>query len=142
MTDKTTVVINANVEPDTSKKLRAVISDAYAFVRSAEANRALATVSLEDLIGDQIKRNGDSDKSLAAQFDPYSYDPDAPASEETYEGANFLGAADTGRPSKLAFIEAIKRELSDVITQIKEMPPSEVAEAEEYTDAVEDSATE
>ena len=136
-----TQYIDANLEPSVSKKLRNVIADAFSAIRGAEANKALATVSLEQLIGDQIARNGESDSSNGNQFNPYDYDTsgDSPASREPDERANFLGAADTGRPTKLDFVLAIKNEISDVIKQVKDLPPSEVAEADEYVDGVEAS---
>jgi hypothetical protein len=139
MADEITQHINVNLEPSVSKKLRNVIADAFSAVRSAEANKALATVTLEQLIGDQILRNGESGKSNGNQFNPYDYDTsgDTPASREPSERANFLGGADTGRPSKLDFVLAIKNEISGVIQQIKDLPPSDVAEGEDYVDGVE-----
>ena len=82
-------------DPVTSRCIREVLSDAYAFIRSAEANAALATVTLDELIGDQINRNGDTDRSNAAQYNPYSFKAgkDAPEGIEPTDRANFLGAA-------------------------------------------------
>lgn len=122
-----------------SRKMVEVIADAFTFVRSSEANAALATVTIEELIGDQIKRNGETDESNSNQFTPYSYDPDAesPAGEGAPR-ANFAGGSDTGRPTKLDFILAIQSELSAVIEGIKARPPSE----EEYTKSVEDGYSE
>jgi hypothetical protein len=144
MADKITQYIAENQEPSVSKKLRNVIADAFTAVRSAEANKALATVSLEQLIGDQIIRNGESAESNGSQFNPYDYDSsgDSPASREPAERANFLGVANIGvednrPPTKLDFVLAIKNEIEDVIKQVKDLPPSEVAEADEYTDGVE-----
>ena len=132
-------VIDENVEEKTFRDFRRVVSDAFAFIRSAEANQALATVSLDELIGDQIKRNGESESSNAAQFNPYSHDPKegSPAGVTTSERANFLGAADGNRPTKLDRVLAIRNALSDVITEIKNREVTEVANAEEYLDASE-----
>lgn len=122
---------------ESNRKIRRiveVVSDAFAFVRSAEANAALATVTLEELIGDQIKRNGESAKSNSNQFTPYDYESDkeAPAGEEAPR-ANFLGGSDTARPTKIDFILAVQNELSAVIEDIKANPPDVV----EYSEAVE-----
>jgi hypothetical protein len=116
------------------RKIVEVVSDAFAFVRSAEANAALATVTLEELIGDQIKRNGESANSNSNQFTPYDYESgrETPAGDEAPR-ANFLGGSDTARPTKIDFILAVQNELSAVIEDIKANPPDVV----EYSEAVE-----
>lgn len=116
------------------RRILEVISDAFSFVRSAEANAALATVTLEELIGDQIKRNGETAKSNSNQFTPYEYESgkESPAGEEAPR-ANFLGGSDTARPTKIDFILAVQNELSAVIDDIKANPPEVV----EYSEAVE-----
>jgi hypothetical protein len=124
-------------QEDSKRKVRRileVISDAFAFVRSAEANAALATVTLEELIGDQIKRNGESVKSNSNQFTPYDYESgkETPAGVEAPR-ANFLGGSDTARPTKIDFILAVQNELSAVIEDIKANPPS----VAEYSESVE-----
>ena len=126
-------------DPVTSRRIREVLSDAYAFIRSAEANAALATVTLEELIGDQINRNGDSDRSNASQYNPYSFqaNKDSPEGIAPTDRANFLGAADTQRPTKLDQIRAIQDELSSVIEEVKNTPPVDVAPPEEHTEASE-----
>jgi hypothetical protein len=126
---------------NTPQRLRAVISDAFAFIRSMEANQAFATVTLEQLINDQIARNGDSDRSNAAQYDPYSYSAEKlePASVEPAERANFLGASDTSRPTKLDRVLALVNSISDIVDQIKSKTPVDVATPEDYTDSAEES---
>jgi len=146
----TSIVLDIEVgkEATTSRRVREVISDAYSFIVSAEANKALASVSLEDLMGDQIKRNGETALSNASQFNPYSFDENGniPASEEPEERANFLGVVDTSvvkvgeeevqsEPTKLDRILAIQGELSSVIQEIKATKPVQVADAETYVDA-------
>lgn len=128
--------LDTNLSPSPIETLRRVVGDAYAAIRSAEANKALATVSLEQLIGDQILRNGDSDRSNASQFDPYTLDPnkDQPASEENIVRANTPSGADTGRPTKLDRVLAIVNQFEAVVSQIKELSPTEVAEYEEYSE--------
>jgi hypothetical protein len=140
--------IEEGKEESTSRRVREVLSDAYSFIRSAEANKAIATVTLEDLMGDQIKRNGETDLSNASQFNPYSYDvkEDVPAGGEPEERANFIGGADISvvtidgekvqsRPTKLDSILAIQAEIESVIEEVKAATPVRVADAKTYTDA-------
>lgn len=121
-------------DPKPSRRLRAIIADAFSFVRAAEVNQAIGTVTIEQLMEDQIKRNGESVLSNSNQYDPYSYDSatDQPASEDPAERANFLGGTDTNRPTKLDRVLAIKNEVEGVIEDIKTMDPLEVAGAEEF----------
>jgi len=125
----------------TPQRVRAILSDAFAFIRSVEANQAFATVTLEQLITDQINRNGDSDRSNASQYDPYSYNGDKvePASVEPVERANFLGGSDTARPTKLDRVLSLVNSISDVVDQLLETPPVDVASPEEYTGSAEES---
>lgn len=127
-----------------SRKLRNVIADAFTFIRSMEVNQAIATVTLEQLMVDQIARNGESAQSNAAQFDPYGYDPEAPAeaSSEAPERANFLGGADTNRPTKMDRLMAIMNAIDGAIAEIKKLEPVEVASAEEYVDIADIAAPE
>jgi len=125
-----------NSKPDPGRKLREVVADAYAFVRSAEANAAIASVTLDQLIEDQILRNGESARSNKSKYDPYSYDAaeDEPASDEPVKRANFPGGSDTERPTKLDRVLAIVNSIGDVVSEIMKMEPSEVAEKETYSD--------
>lgn len=131
-------------EPSASKKLREAVADAFSFIRSAELNQAMATVSLEQLMGDQITRNGESERSNAAQYDPYSYNPKAveDAGKEKVERANFLGGTDTNRPTKMDRLLAVANVLSAVIEEIKTQEPIAVASPEEYTDVADVAAPE
>ena len=125
---------NAKSEP--AKRLVSVVSDAYAFIRSEEANAAIATVTIEQLMVDQISRNGDSERSNKAQYDPYSYDPSKkePASEEPTKRANFPSGSDTGRPTKLDRVLAIVNNIGDVVSQIKQMEVDDVVKAETWSE--------
>jgi len=139
MAQEIEIQIEENTEPKTARRLREVVNDAFAFIRSAEANQALATVSLDELLDEQIRRDGESQPSNGNQFNPYGYDPTEPqpATEEPAERANFLGAADGNRPSRLDRITAIQNELTAVIDEIKNMDPVDVADPQEYADAAE-----
>ena len=117
------------------KNLRAVLNDAFTFLRSYEANQAFATITLENLIADQIKRNGDTARSNTAQYDPYSYNPsiEETASGTPVERANFLGGADTTRPTKLDRISAVMNHIQAVMVEIQATQPVDVASPEEYS---------
>ena len=139
-TDDLHLILESEEEdPKPARRLRAAVSDAFAFVRSAEANKALATVTLEDLIGEVIARYGESDSSNAAQYNPYSFDPskteEKPAGEQTTERVNFIGGFPLDRPTKLDRLVALENELGAIIEEIKSMEPVEVADADEYPDA-------
>jgi len=136
--------IKDNTKPSASKRLTQAVGDAFAFIRSAEANAALATVTLEQLIGDQVNRNGESQRSNSAKYDPYSYDPDkkAAASSTPLKPANIPSGSDTSRPTKLDSVLAIKNTLSDVIKEIKDLQPVDVATPTEYTDTADVAAPE
>jgi len=131
---------------DPTQRIIAVIGDAFAFVRSREANKALATVTLEELIEDQIKRNGESNTSRANAFTPYSYTPskDQPAGTEAPR-ANFASGVDASftagevsQPTKLDFILAVQNELTAVIKEIKENPIPQI----KYTESVQNGFAE
>jgi hypothetical protein len=128
-------------DPSASRRIRAVLSDAFAFVRSAESNKALAAVTLEDLIGDQIKINGESAQANTNQYNPYAFDPNnpAPAGSQPEQASSFVGGTDTGRPTKIDRILALQNEIDAVVDQVKSMDPSEIADREEYEDAAADS---
>lgn len=130
-------------DPQPARRVRAAIGDAFAFVRSAEANKALATVTLEDLIGEVIVRHGESASSNASQYNPYSFDPskaeETPAGEQTTERANFIGGFSLDRPTKLDRLTALENELGAIIKEIKTMEPIEVADADEHADGDDES---
>jgi hypothetical protein len=139
-----TVYADQNMEAKPSRRLREAVADAFTFIRSQELNQAIATVTLEQLMGDQISRNGESERSNASKYDPYSYDPESfeKASAKKVVRANFLSGADTNRPTKLDRVLAITTSLSKVIDEIKSQQPLDVAKPEEYTDVADVSAPE
>lgn len=124
------------------KKLRAmrrVIADAFTFVRSQEANQAIATVTLDQLMAEQIARDGESDGSQQSTFAPYSFDTSSESEEEASTdaaaiGPAFVTGATIDSASKLDRLEAIKNSLSDAIKNLKEISPEDVAELEEYSE--------
>lgn len=135
MPDEIEVRIKEKLEPNPSRKLRAVISDAFAFIKSREANAALATVTYESLISEQIARNGETDNSNSSQYNPYAFDPDKPLPEGIEPGkrANFAGGSDTGRPTKIEVVQALQNEIDAVVDQISKLEVVEVADASQFT---------
>lgn len=121
-------------KPEVSRKLRVVLADTFTFIRSREANREAATVTFEQLMGDQIKRNGDTDQANASQYDPYRYDPSKPAPEgvEPAKRANFLGGTDTNRPTKIEMIRAMQNEIEGVVEEVKKLGVITVSNYAEY----------
>jgi chemotaxis response regulator CheB len=143
------ITTTPNGAPETTsavsgKNIREILADAFTFVKSMESNQALAAVTIEELMGDQIKRNGESAKANTSQYNPYEYDPTKaqPASQIPTEVANFLGGSDTGGPTKLDRVLAIKNILTALVTEIKKTEPLEVAGAQEYADQVLDQLPE
>lgn len=119
------------------QRLRRILADAFTAVRSAEVNKAAKAVTIEDLMYDQIKRNGESNNANYAQYNPYDYDPKKPppAGVAGGERTNFLGGSDTSRPPKIVYVERLANELTAVITEVKSKDPIEIANAGEYVDA-------
>lgn len=142
--DDLTGIVQENLEPSAGKRLRAAVADAFTFIRSAEVNAAIATVTLEQLMGDQILRNGESERSNAAKYDPYSYNPedDEAAGDEPLKRATLPSGVDTERPTKFDRVLAIVNSLSDVISEIKELEPIAVHAPEDYTDVADVAAPE
>ena len=125
----------AQQPPGKVRQLRDVINDAFAFIRSYEANQAFATVTIEQLMNDQIARNGESGDSYSAKYDPYTYDPakTQPASQTPTGLSNNLSGSDTERPTRYDRITAIMNNIQAVVDDIKKTPPVAVASASEYT---------
>lgn len=133
--DPLTSVIQDKLEPDAKRKVRQVLSDAFAAIRSSAVNDALATVTFETLMGEQIARNGESEKSKSSEYNPYAYDPQEPLplGVEPGKAANFAGGSDTGRPTKIEQVLALQREIADVVDQVLKTPMVEIADASEYS---------
>jgi len=129
--------------PRASRRILAILSDAYAFIRSAEANQAVAAVTQEELISDQIKRNGESSASKGSKYDPYSFDPANPNPEgqKPPPRAYFVGGSDTGMPTKMDRLLALKNSLESAIDEVKKLSPTEVAGGREIADGVVKAST-
>lgn len=114
------------------RTIRKALSDVFTFVRSQEANKSIQAVTFAQLISEQIDRNGDTDRSNAAQYNPYSFEPGAlePATSRPLTRANYLSGTDTNNPTKLDRVLAIQNTLSALVDQVKAMPLDEVTSAE------------
>jgi hypothetical protein len=110
------------------RRIRQALSDTFTFVKSREVNLALSAVTLEQLVAEQIGRNGETALSNASQFNPYAFTPGQtrPASQQPITQANYVSGTDASRPTKLDQIIAIQNELSALIEEIKALPPDEV----------------
>lgn len=122
------------------RRLRRALSDMYAFVRSQEANRAVQAVTFPQLIQEQISRNGDSERSNAAQYDPYSFDPAKyalgaePAGRVPLVRANFLSGTDTGNPTKLDRVLALKNGVDALVAAVKDIPVEDILSADKESE--------
>jgi len=137
MPDKTEQDIQLAQTRKAMFRLRQILADAFTSVRSAEVNKAAKAVTVEDLMYDQIKRNGESNNSNYAQYNPYDYDPQNPPPASIAGGVqtNFLGGSDTTRPPKIVYVQALQNEIQAVIAEVKLRDPIEIANAGEYVDA-------
>lgn len=105
----------------TVRQLRSAIADAYTFVRSEELNRAISTVTIEQLMADHVARLTGSETSRSNPFNPYAFDPEkvSPATSEPIRQVNSLSGSDTGLPSKRDRVLALQTQLGAVIDQVK-----------------------
>ena len=116
--------------PTPQKNIVQVLGDAFAFVRSAETNQAIAAVTLDLLINDQIARNGETADANNAKYDPYSFDPNAtvPAGNAPITPATYGGGSDLNAPTKIARILAIKNSVQSVVDTLKATPEADLAD--------------
>lgn len=119
------------------KKARLLVGDAFSFVKSMEANKALAEVTLDDLLVELIKRNGESSKSNENRYNPYSYTAGAnkPSEMTTVSeygpAGNPISGTPFNNPTKLDRLLALKQEVRATIADIKKEAPDDA----DYEDA-------
>jgi hypothetical protein len=127
------------------KKLRTVINDGFTFVRSYETSRALGAVTIEDLINEQIARNGETEKSKKNKYDPYEEievaSENTPVVTEGKEVGNFVSGTESTNPTKMDRLLAMKNAMTATIDLIKSYDPTEIADIETYDDAAEEEAS-
>lgn len=103
---------------------RRTLADAFTFVRSREANRAIATVTVEQLAVEQIARNGETDLSQA-NTNNQEYDPTAavPASTDPINTVSFVSGSDINLPSKVDRIRALRDQLVQSLRVVRSIDP-------------------
>lgn len=104
----------------------------YTFVRSQEANRAVQSVTFNQLLAEQLQRNGETERLNKAANNPYSLDPDKiePATSIPLARANFLSGTDTGNLTKLDRVVYLKNAISDLVDTVKGIDPEEIVNAD------------
>jgi histidinol dehydrogenase len=119
------------------------LSDLFVFVRSQEANKAIAAVTAEDLIQEQVKRNGDTALSNTTKYNPYAFDfsKPPPQSQQPLDRANFLSGSDINLPTKMDRLVAIENEMDKLIQDVKNIPPDALRDFQEESDMAADSIT-
>jgi len=127
-----------------SRKVKELLGDAFAFVRSAELNKAISSITIEELMDDQIKRNGETAAVSKYGFNPYSYDPAAPPPEGVLpEGpANFLSGADTRRATKLEAMTALHNEIILLVDEMLRTPVQQLVDTDDYLEILSDATPE
>jgi hypothetical protein len=130
-------------DPDANRRILSILADTYTFIRSMEANKAISAITIEDLVSDQIKRNGSSDKSAASQYDPYSYNTEQPpvASQVPTPPTfvNQLSGSDTGGPTKMDRLQALKNALVASIDSLMKVQSAAIEDEQAFVDAAADA---
>lgn len=121
------------------RQIRRGIADAFSFVRSQEANRRIQSVTFNQLLAEQLQRNGETERLGKAINNPYSYDPETaePASAIPVSRANFVGGTDTGNMTKLDRVVYLRNAISDLVDTVKSIDPEEIV-APDLTDTPEE----
>lgn len=134
------------------RRIRLILSDTFSFVRGMEANKGIAAVSMNQLIREQILRNGTTLDAASSQYDPYLIDfaKVSEASKLAVDPINPVSGSDMNQPTKCDRIRAIQTQLETTIEEVKRTDPAEFrpepsTDEEDYaiasTEAVEKRAT-
>jgi hypothetical protein len=120
------------VEKAENRRLRAILNDAFAFVRGYEATETIAQVTLEDLIAEQVARNGSSEASNKEKYNPYAI-PTAEEDEansgttpevEDYQTTGvFVSGTEISNPTKMDRLVALSNEIEAAVKSAKEFVP-------------------
>lgn len=123
------------------RQLELILADAHTFVLSAEVSKAIAAVTVDQLIQEAIDRNGDSETSKTTKFDPYAIDISQPptASERPLEQESFVSGSNLSGATKIDRIHALRAELRSTVEEVKKMPLSAVQESDRVVDDSRDS---
>jgi len=122
--------------------IRMLFGDAFAFVQSMKVNQTLSTVTLDQLIDEQIKRNGESSRSQKSKYDPYNFksEVDSPAGlttepADSFQLSNPVSGTNLSNPTKLDRLLAISSAIESVVNEIMKEKPSDLILDEKYWDA-------
>jgi len=120
-----------------ANKFRNVLADAFSFIRSVEVNRALSVVKLEDMMNEQISRNGESSKSASKKYDPYTFRTSEDLASDNVqpvaiegEPGNFITGTEGLNPTKMDRLTALKNAINTAIDSIKAVDPKDLTDAE------------
>ena len=124
------------------RRFRLLLNDALAFVRSVEVNRALQGIGWEELMNEQIQRNGESSTSAEKQYNPYSHDPlgtpvsgeVAPKVESYGPAGNYVSGTNEANPTKFDRILALEAEIEGAVLNIMNTDPEFMADPQERAD--------
>lgn len=111
------------------RKARELLSDAFTFVRSMEANKAMSEVTLDDLLMELIDRNGESSKSAQKKYNPYAYNEKAaepmsmPTVTQSGPAGNPVSGTDFSNPTKMDRLLALESAIESTVDQIKSEEP-------------------
>lgn len=125
------------------RRIFTALSDIFTFVRSQEANKAISSVSVEDLIQEQIKRNGEEALSNEIQYDPYAFDlsKPPPKSQQPFARANFLSGSDVNLPTKMDRLLAMENVVADLVKQVEKIDPDDIRDPVAEADLAGDTIT-
>lgn len=122
-----------------NRRLRAILNDAFAFVRAYEATQVIYEATLEDLMAEQIARNGSSEVSAKEKYNPYAIptaEADEASSGSTPEVSDYqttgvyISGTELSNPTKMDRLMALKNEIDAAVQSAKEFVP----EVDDYED--------
>lgn len=120
-----------------ANRFRNVLADAFSFVRSVEVNKALSVVSLEDMMNEQISRNGESSKSAGKKYDPYTYRTEEDLASTNVQPVilegdpgNFITGTEGLNPTKMDRLTALKNSIDAAVDSIMKINPGDLIDAE------------
>lgn len=119
---------------ETQKRIRATIGSVYAFVQSREVNRALSSVSIEQLMVEQILRNGSTDNAKKYETSSSATTDEnnrTPATQVPINTSNFVSGTDAYSASKIEQLNSLQSELNGLIDVIKNIDPIQILDPRE-----------
>lgn len=117
-----------------SKKIlaaRAVLNDAFAFVRGYKVNELMRGVTLDVLMAEQIARDGEG----PSQYDPYA-GSGLPSGSTVSQSkpANYVSGTNITNPTKLDRLSALSNVIENTVSAIRNTDPADMQTKDEYWD--------